>query len=249
MLKEIYERWRRRSVDGLQPIAEMLYPPLLIKEPSDWQESRQRVMYIGQETMGWGTGDELPQDGASTEEPSGVASLKDFLMEKDSVEQLQHVYQDFDFAKPYPKNYRSPFWRYFWRVKETVETRGGSTSMVFSNVIRCAVKSEEGFTLWSLSDDEVNSYLSWQHGLIKVEIEELKPTLIIFVSGPRYDRYLQTELEDLTMVPVTGFDERALSEMKSPSLAVPTFRTYHPGYLNRSIGFAPLDAAVKAAIF
>lgn len=249
MLNETYQRWRLRAASEIDQIAEAFFPPLLIQPPDDWDVARQRVAYIGQETLGWiWSAKEAEEYRYFSWEYKDIETLHDFIQYKESVEALIDGYRKFDFASHQRTTYRSPFWNYFRRVKNTIELRGVSTSILFSNVIRCAANADEGFTLWSIPEHDRGLYLKWQEGLLQSELTILNPTLILFVCGPHYDDYLRSEFKDLTFEPVGAFETRQLSKLHSAALTAPAYRTYHPGYLNRSLGFAPLEAAIGDAI-
>lgn len=252
LLHDIYEQWRLRAASEVTEIAEAFFPPLLVQQPDDWADARHRVAFIGQETLGWTwSASQATQYRYFSWAYEDIESLNDFINYDRGVEALMDGYRIFDFSSHQPVNYRSPFWSYFRQVKRTIEEKGESVSMLFSNIIRCAANSEDGFTLWSISESDRRRYLQWQHGLLQTELAALQPTLILFVTGPYYDEYLRSELNDLTFAPLAVFQPRQLSKLSSTALTAPAYRTYHPGYLNRrpnSLGFAPLKAAVADAI-
>ena len=114
-------------------------------------------------------------------------------------------------------------------------------------MIRCASNLEDGFTLWSGSEADRRTYLQWQKGLLRAELNALQPTLIVFVTGPHYDAYLSDEFDGTSFEALGTYKPRVVAKVTSPALCAPAYRTYHPGYLNRSLGFAPLEAAIADA--
>jgi hypothetical protein len=157
-------------------------------------------------------------------------------------------YKKFDFAAHQPRNFNGPFWRYFRKLRHSLANNDVTASAIASNIIRCATNSESGFTLWSISEMDRRNYLKWQKGLLRAELGELQPTLIVFVTGPNYDDYLKDEFDQLSFMPVSPFNSNVLSTLESPALKAQAYRTYHPGYLNRDLGFAPLEAAIANAL-
>ena len=251
MLFDLYETYRLAQTAPLVGIAERFYPPLLVREPEDWSSAKNRIAFVGQETLDWQFN---ALDAAKWKYAWGRAdylSLADFFNSDESVRDLMDGYRIFDFASFMPRTHRSPFWRYFREAKEVFVRRGETVSAIFSNVIRCASMTRESYSLWSVDRSTRRAYLDWQKGLLRMELSVLAPTLIIFVSGPYYDVYLAEEFDGLEMIPVGSFGGRALSRLHAPGLGgIPAYRTYHPAYLNRvrELRCAPIEAAIADAV-
>lgn len=249
-LHTIYERYRGRDF-GDNALAQSFYSPLLVREPDDWHSATHRIAFIGQETLGWHWTGEQAQERGEPWSYSDQNSLHDFFKEDDSIAALMDGYRLFDFAAHNPKNHRSPFWRYFRELKKAVSKDGSSASAVFTNVIRCAADTESGYNLWFAPAEDQRVYLGWQKGLLTAELQALEPTLILFVCGPNYDRYLAEEFEDLTRTPVLNFNERQAAKLQSVILPAPAYRTYHPAYLQRcagsGLGFVPIQSILEDA--
>ncbi len=252
MLSKIYEQWRSRAASEVGEIAEAFFPPLLLRQPNDWAGALHKVVYVGQETLGWTwSARETTKHSYITRNYEDIETLQDFINYDRGVEALIDGYRQFDFSSHQPINHRSPFWTYFRKIRSAMERNGDSVSILLINIIRCAVISEDGFTLWSLPEADRNRYLQWQKGLLKAELAALQPTLVLFVSGPYYDDFLRSEFDDLAFEPLGGFGPRQLSKLNTAALAAPAYRTYHPGYLNRrsrTLGFSPLEAAMADAV-
>lgn len=250
-LNELYERYRSAPSQAVRELAPNFFAPLLLSLPDDWVGASHRLAFVGQETLGWQwTREHSGPMGYELTHPD-VHSLEEFFDLTGSTDALVDGYRQFDFASRQPVTHRSPFWRYFREAKNALMVKGESTSAVFTNVIRCAVDAESGFTLWSMSSDEREAYLSWQHGILLQELRIIQPTLIIFVSGPNYDGYLRRELGDLTFDPVPPATARVAARVSGSALTAPAYRTYHPGYLNRNgklgLGFAPIRSVLEHA--
>ncbi|WP_342154790.1 hypothetical protein [Methylorubrum sp. SB2] len=218
-------------------------PPLLLKIPDDWQQAAHRVMWIGQETADWSwEGKQLKADGVDWDYPD-IMSLKDFAENEISLDALTYGYGEFEFAANHRVN-RSPFWRYFrWTMDEV--RKHGNVSAVWTNVVRSSANSDQGYSLWAVPDTLRAEFLARQRGLLTAEIEILQPSLIIFVSGPHYDGFIGHELDGYKSVALAPFTVRRAARLLHPVLPENTFRTYHPGFLNRNeLGFSPIQAMI-----
>ena len=229
--------------DAAPELLQVFSPPLLIKIPSAWQTAEHRILWIGQETADWSwEGERLRADGLGWDYPD-IASLGDFAQHKEAVEALTYGYGEFDFASDHPAS-RSPFWRYFRWTREAAEAHG-PTSMVWTNVVRCSANSGQGYTPWAVPEAIRSDFLFRQRGLPAAEIEVLRPTLTIFVSGPYYDVFVSDELPGCESVALASFPIRQAARYIHPILPRTSFRTYHPGYLNRNeLGFRPIQSMI-----
>lgn len=229
--------------DAAPELLEAFSPPLLIKIPAAWQMAEHRILWIGQETAGWSwEGERLRADGLGWDYPD-IASLGDFAQHEEAVEAMTYGYGEFDFAADHPAS-RGPFWRYFRWVREAVQAYG-STSMVWTNVVRCSANSGQGYTPWAVPEAIRSDFLIRQRGLLAAEIEILRPTLTIFVSGPYYDVFVSDEFPGCESVALAPFPIQQAARYTHPILPRTSFRTYHPGYLNRNeLGFRPIQTMI-----
>lgn len=242
-LRAVYEEWRLRGSNSSE-WASLFYPPLLVSEPPHWDASTHRVAVVGQETLGWSwTRNEKEKLGYKWTRPD-LTTLADFFACSDGVDAMLEAYEMFDFAAHQPISHRSPFWRYFRAIKDAIESSGQRTSAVFTNVMRSAANGKTGFTVFGVREHYRSQYLRWQRGLLVAELQALRPTLVLFVSGPNYDTFLNTEFRDLGYEPLAAFSVRQVARLKSGGLPSPAYRTYHPGFLHRSLRFSPLAAAI-----
>ena len=240
-LTQIYQDYR----SGGEQIAELgdaFFAPILIDPPEGWAQAHHRIAIVGQETGEWNFSPEnARQWGYEWKSEQSILSLSDFLSNDDSVSLLQQGYSNFGFAKHNAQIRRSPFWRYFRQIKEMFERDDRSTSVLFTNLIRCSADTADGRSLWNISENDRTKILWWQNGLLTRELQSIAPTAVIFLTGPNYDVFLRSEFSDLSFNSFGDFDPRVLCELSCPALACPSFRTCHPGYLNRSHKFAPLE--------
>jgi hypothetical protein len=109
-----------------------------------------------------------------------------------------------------------------WKILETSVSWDGKGDTVVANVCLCNGE-------WKERIDSLN----WQRGALSEEIRTLKPTAVVFFSGPDYDIHcheLQDEFPGLTFEEVEGRTIREFARLKHEHLPSYTVRTYHPGY-------------------
>lgn len=242
MLSEIYRDYQRQAKVSLDAaIAERFYPPLLVKTDASWEHAERKLAWIGQETFG-------PVWNFTRGQATPVERLSDFILRDDAVEVLLSAYTSVEQTLSEPSLPRGPFWSYLKRTFDAL-AGSGSASAIWTNLVRCAADVEGSYALSALDEDLQAPYLAWQKGLIGAELNELNPTVAIFVTGPRYDEYLLAEFSGLHLESLPGFSEREVARLRHPELPFPAFRTYHPGYLNRvdHLGFKAIEAILKAA--
>jgi hypothetical protein len=225
MLEDVYKNFRGPSNNLKPEISDHFYPPLLVRPDASWRSAKNRLAWIGQETFG-------PVWNFDRERAEPLSTLTAFFGREDSIEVLLKSYTTVEETFAAARLPRGYFWSY---LKATFEelNKDGPTSAIWTNLIRCAADGESNYTLASIDEPQRVRYLEWQHGMISQELAELAPTLAIFVTGPQYDKYLLSEFPGLKLRPVAGFSEREVARLDHEALHFPTFRTYHPNYLNR----------------
>lgn len=246
MLRKIYEQWRAAGTELPADIGDAFYAPLLVRPPDGWGFAVHKIAYVGQETREWGwTKDDASSHGLTwLSTDVEVETIGNFVEIDGSVNALLNAYHQFRFAKPYPTVHRSPFWRYFRYLEQALAVEA-PTSAIFTDLIRCAANAEAGFTLWSIPAQDRERYLRWQTGLLKHELALLKPSVVLFVTGPYYDAFIEREFPESRLTALPGFDIRVLAKIENTGIAARVYRTYHPGYLNRHQKYATFDAVLE----
>ena len=151
-----------------------LTAPLIMAKPRNWDRSKQRVLFVGQETMEWGS-DRFPFRGSLKE-----ASLPG------SLNQLARAYCNFDLGRR--PAMRSPFWQAIGYARDQADDT--SSSFLWTNIVTVAydgLNRRSMSMFWNLTWAEAETVAHWQRGRLTEEIAELQPTAVIFLSGPRYD--------------------------------------------------------------
>lgn len=181
--------------------------PLLLAIPPDYFKADYRVMIFGKETNGW--------EGS-------------FPHEK-GIEHLLDIYRKFCIGK---------HGGYFWNgalqlnkaLSEKLKTSGKTMSVIWNNLIKVG-KEDKG--------TPCEDILKWEDNWFDVvlfEVRELKPNIVIFFSGPDYDKYINKifNTNDDLFEGINKWDKRKLARVKSPELPSESIRAYHPNHFLRN---------------
>ena len=140
--------------------------------------------------------------------------------EDDIASQMQ-TYSRFNLGEAY---YSSPFWNVI-RKFETALT-GNTFSSAWLNINRY----DQGGARPSWSNQCILSELDF---LLFEELKLLSPDIVIFFTGPHYDKRI-IDLMEATFSPVNNLTLRQLGNIHSEKINTAIFRTYHPKYLRLS---------------
>lgn len=235
-------------LDLPEDLVSRMSSPLLLSIQKSWLSRSTRVLVIGQETFGWGcfAAHLYPNDRVPN-----MGSFREFQAAVDGVDQLQNGYSAFSYAKHQPNNYRSPFWRAYRELRSHIgdEPDGLDTGVMWTNLFRSSLaaptpsgdRGGHGSVLRNSKPEEVDVLINLSCRVLHREIEILRPTAVIFFTGPNYDQFLDQFFKGVERTPVTEYSERQCSRLIHDSLPHHTFRTYHPNYLSRSRQWNLLD--------
>lgn len=169
-----------------------------------------RIMVFGQETNDW----EGPFP-----HPQGMGYM------------LRN-YEEF-FISGYCYTYGGQFWngisRFVRAFKDRYSASYGSVGLLWNNVIKLGRAGNKG----APNEDMLTDQDEW-FDVVNYEVEILKPNIVVFFSGPNYDRFIERILGDASFERFSVRDERQLARVTSPYLPARTVRTYHPNYLWRN---------------
>lgn len=230
MQEELDSTYRRfkAAVQLPDTLLSRLSPPLLLYVPRRWMESGQRILIVGQETLGWDfeAGDYYPWPYPP------IRNFQDFLDIDKSVEAMIHGYRQFEFALHQPQNYGSPFWRAYRQIRVSVgdNADGFETSVLWTNLFRTSL--DGGSVVGNGSPTEIELIRSSGADLLKAEIKILQPTSVIFFTGPNYNKHLYAQFPGYRLIDFCEHDVDRTSGFEHPALPS-SWRTYHPGYLAR----------------
>ena len=234
-LEVVYSEWKA-SLRLQTSEASQLSPPLLLSISEAYTSAKRRLLFVGQETYGWGWTRNLQEKFPKYPRAylyNDITSMKDFIEDSQSIDALCWGYREFDFAKYQPKNYRSPFWQAFREVGKWTDSVS-----IWNNISRCDYN--EGSILKAPIDLQ-NRLNRIQSDLFIKELEILQPTDCIFFTGPHYDALLSQMFPQLRYSPIDDIAVRQLARIHDPRLPACSFRTYHPNYLSRSQHWDYLD--------
>jgi hypothetical protein len=218
-LYDLYEKYYPGMLSSLE--GNNLSNPLLltINNEEQYQNAGLKIMFVGQETNTW----------------EGALGSK-------SIEELLGTYSRF-FGGGRCFRYGGPFWNtvkdYVAGIEEANPDK--SVGFVWNNIIKLGKENSKGAPGKSLIDMQKEAF-----PVIHGEMEILRPDVILFFTGPRYDPYIKAEWPGLTFHQLTQEPARKLAELKSDSMPGQAFRTYHPNYLYRA--GKPFYNAVKKSI-
>ncbi|ADN78370.1 hypothetical protein [Geobacter sulfurreducens] len=227
-LKDLYGQLKEGAFIS-DELAGRLSPPLLLYPTTRWKEAAVRVLLVGQETLGWDF-----SDGSYFKWPySEISSFKDFLTVENSVDAMMHGYKVFEFSRYQPDNYRSPFWRAYRQIRRNFdpEVDGLETAVLWTNLFRMSI--DGGSVVNNGTEEEIKSLQLATAGLLKSEIEILKPNVVLFFTGPNYNDTLYKEFEGIKLLNFMGHDPSRTAWLEHRHLPNVSLRTYHPEYLNR----------------
>lgn len=206
--------------------------PFLVSVPPAWTQSKSKVLVVGQETRGWG--------GVGRE----ASAFLSYWANNGDAAALGAWYESFAYAGD-----DTPWWRAHRRIAAAL---GESPEAVgWTNLARVDSGPDSNGSRsawWNFSYDEVDEVCAWQYELCHAEIDALAPRAIIFFTGPYYDYYLRKMWGvHLKFERLDGFEPRSLSRVRSNSISVPSYRTYHPNYLGFRLPTA-LDRLIDALV-
>ncbi|MCL2308279.1 MAG: hypothetical protein FWC38_08700 [Proteobacteria bacterium] len=232
-LQLIYEDWKR-SLRFDKGMAEQLSPPLLLSVPEAYTNAECRILFFGQETFGWEWGsDHCTKYPDYPNYPyNDIRSMQDFLANSDAVEALCWCYDQFNFSDKQKDNFNSPLWRAFRKVQDWP-----GVGLIWSNLFRCDYKGDikKGRSVLRAPEALRDSLLKAQREFVEQELKVLRPDICLFFTGPRYDLFLYSAFPGCALhEAVSSISDRQLARIQhSDLLPTNSFRTYHPGYLNR----------------
>ena len=150
----------------------------------------------------------------------------------DPVNILMQMYSKFAFGKNYygpGKNYRSPFWDAARKVYTSLNPEGPEHGFAWSNLLCIDSRNKR-------VDNATEENLLTLN-LLTEEIRLIKPNVVIFFTGPRYDGCIKETFCNVRFKMI----EKGLDVLEHPNLPMKSFRTYHPKYLRMSKRWKLLD--------
>jgi hypothetical protein len=197
--------------------------PLLLDAPPDYFAANYRVMIFGQETNDW----------------EGV------FPHNSGVDHILKTYRGF-YTSGHCYAYGGQFWNGVSKLITALEEQPGPSgknmAVIWNNLIKIGKANAKG--------NPGATILGWEDrwfDVVAFEVRELNPNLVIFFSGPNYDRFITRIFDDAEFEGINSRPARQLARVKSRQLPADSIRTYHPNYLWRH-GFYEYLAEIVGAI-
>lgn len=222
--------------------AESMSPPLLLQVSERWAKSERRLLIVGQETKGWAwTAEEIP----GWKYPS-ISTFADFLAVPTACEALIDGHRLFEFSLSQPANYNGYTWKAYRQLRAAIgePVDGFETGTLFSNLFRMDLGGEQAI---GASPEQLAKMAEVSAKVLLAELAVLKPTDVIFFTGPNYERWLATMFGGVEVLPFKDYDPTRTARLHHPLLPDRTWRTYHPGFLNRGNWHVVNDLAEELA--
>ncbi len=143
------------------------------------------------------------------------------------LDRLLQLYDEFNLAE---KKYGgSPFWRYSHTLFKALNPAGPDRAFLWSNLIKVDQKKDR-------PESQIESEVATLR-LLPEEIRLLKPDVVVFFTGPKYENCLQNTFANVKFRTIS----KCLSRVVHDNLPTHSYRTYHPGYLSFIKGSRVLD--------
>lgn len=130
---------------------------------------------------------------------------------------------------------------YFWNFMDHIETyiNGPSTSIprlnyYWSNLFKMADINGNMITDTYFIDEYINKIQT-----LTYEIDIVKPDIIVFMTGPTFDSYLNKIFNNITYDPIPGLNNilyKISAENNGMYFPKYAYKTYHPRYLYKGSG-------------
>jgi hypothetical protein len=192
-----------------------------LKASDDYMQSDVKVMIFGQETNDWER--EFPHP--------------------DGLPHLLNVYDEF-FNNGRCFSYGGQFWNGFSKIQDRIREEYSEESKKIGFIWNNVIKIGRCGSVGAPSAD----VLEWQKATRELTLKELeyyKPDIVIFLSGPNYDKHIVNIFEDADFSDLGERPQRQFAKISSSLLPAKTLRTYHPGYLWRHGFYSYLEDIIK----
>jgi len=182
-----------------------LSQPHLIDLPETWAKVHPKLMIVGQQTNGWGE------------------RIGNYL-EGDPVASLMSEHAAFEQGRFYRP---TPFWQASWLIHMNLTACVAPFGFAWTNLVKL---DQNGCRPSPCIEDLVCSNLP----VVAREIAIAAPDIIVFFTGPNYDRRLQLTWAGATLEPVYVEQNRTeIARVEHNELPRRSFRVYHPSNLAR----------------
>lgn len=179
--------------------------PLLVCTNKKYVNADIKILFIGQQINRWG-------------------SLKYAELDQHKhVRQLMRTYRDYLYS---PKKPKTHFWKVIDEFEYSLSRKNRRVSYVWTNLNKITRYKK-------IKDSAIERIINLFSGVLTKELAILKPNVVIFLTGPAYDKKILNMFPSATLSKVDKFRKNDLTKICHKSLPPNTFRTFHPNYLVR----------------
>jgi len=132
-------------------------------------------------------------------------------------------------------NKSRPFWNFIKKINETINPEK-ELNFIWNNINKFGKKKTTGIT-GSGRGRASKQVLEQENEYFNVFITELeitKPDVVIFLTGPSYDKDIKKKLPNVKFEECPGLKKRKFARVVHEKLPKKSFRVYHPQYLRQS---------------
>ncbi len=230
-LRAIYEQKFPGLVSALADVAdENLWSPQLVDIAAhEYDVADTKLLIVGKQPQTW-------CDKWNSLEKEADHAVRELLI----------CYRDFNLGEG---KRNTPFWQYAHKLYKHLNPNGPDHGFIWSNLVRMDrwnKKDKEGYPGWKIEERLIKSF-----DVLGCEVELAKPDVVVFFTGHDYDVCIEANFpgKQVSAVPGSDFDCKWLSFVRHDRLPERSYRTYHPGYLNRTgKGNSVLEAILELTL-
>lgn len=82
-------------------------------------------------------------------------------------------------------------------------------------------------------NEKAQNIIDNEYNILEEEIKIIKPDIVLFLTGPYYDYYIEKQLKGVEFKTVENYGIRQFARVEHEALPKNSFRIYHPVYLRR----------------
>lgn len=149
-------------------------------------------------------------------------SWYDNYFEKDNKKFVEKLMKNYKNQFKLGINYNSPFWDFVRKLENSLNIMEGQ--IVWSNIFKM---DYNGYR----PPEKIRDYLINELPLIQNEIKITKPDIVLFLTGPSYDKYIKDIFDGVKFFRIKEKNIKKIAKLDIPSINTKIIRTYHPKYL------------------
>ena len=82
-------------------------------------------------------------------------------------------------------------------------------------------------------NEKAQNIIDNEYNILEEEIKIINPDIVLFLTGPYYDYYIEKQLKGVEFKTIENYGIRQFARVEHKSLPKNSFRIYHPVYLRR----------------